>query len=384
MTGPQTDPATSASVTDRPLTVLLVGPASSIHLSRWANGLAAHGQQVHVASVHSPADQHYDPRVSLHRLTPQGGIGYVAAAPALRALVRRLSPDLVNTHYATGYGTLAHLGLLGSSVPTLLSVWGSDVYDTPYESRAKGAMVRINLRAADLLGSTSHCMAAQVDRLTPGRQIEITPFGVDTELFSPTPEPSDHTGQPLVIGTVKSLYDKYGVDLLIRAFAGLVRQRPERELRLLVVGKGPQRPELDALVSELGLDQLVTITDAVPHDQVPSLLHQMDIYAALSRLDSESFGVAIVEASACGLPVVVSDAQGPAEVTLDGITGLIVPKLDVAAATAALATLVDDAELRQRMGTAGRSHAVAQYEWNHCVAHMIEVYRWLVAHPQRH
>lgn len=138
-------------------------------------------------------------------------------------------------------------------------------------------------------------------------------------------------------------------------------------LRLCIVGDGPDRAALQALAQLLQLQQRVDFAGAVPHDAVPAALRRLDIYAAPSRLDSESFGVAVVEASACGLPVVVSDAGGLPEVVVEGQTGLVVPRENVPALAEALRRLVLDTGLRERLGVAGRAHVQATYEWGHCV-----------------
>ena len=88
---------------------------------------------------------------------------------------------------------------------------------------------------------------------------------------------------------------------------------------------------------------------AVPHKDVPRYLNQMDIYVAASRLDSESFGVAVLEASACELPVVVSNAGGLPEVVEDGVTGYIAPKEDVAATATAIGKLIASSAERDRL-----------------------------------
>jgi glycosyltransferase involved in cell wall biosynthesis len=255
--------------------------------------------------------------------------------------------------------------------PVLLSVWGSDVYDFPYESALRGRLIRGNLRRATAIASTSHAMARQVQRLVPAiTDIAVTPFGVDLARFRP--DPSHRSSGPLTIGIVKSLATKYGVDLLLRAFAGLVADADVKtlladELRLLIVGDGPQRAELEALARELGIALRTEFTGAVAHADVPAWLNRLDIYAAPSRLDSESFGVAVIEASACALPVVVSDVGGLPEVVRDDETGLVVPRDDVPALQAALKRLVLDGALRERLGQRGRVHVEREYEWGHCV-----------------
>jgi glycosyltransferase involved in cell wall biosynthesis len=354
--------------------VAFLAAANSIHTVRWVNGLAAYGVEVHLISAHTP-DPSIDPQVSLHSLPMTPPLAYLFGQWALRACLERIQPDLVNAHYATGYGLLARLA---RCQPLLLSVWGSDVYDFPHKSSWHRHLLRRNLCAATALASTSHCMARRALTLCPGKPCYITPFGVDETRFVPSP------GVPrvneLVVGTVKALEPKYGVDTLLRAFAWAVEVLdPTIHLRLEIAGDGSQEAALRALAAELGVATRVVFHGKVAHTQVPALLQQMDIFVALSREDSESFGVAAVEAGACGLPVLVSDAEGLAEVVLHEQTGLIVPRDDVKAGALALVRLAGDAVLRERLGQAGRRHVQEHYTWAHSLEQMVAAYRSTLA-----
>jgi L-malate glycosyltransferase len=346
--------------------LLMLAPASVVHTRRWAEALAARGIEVVLATQHPDPAWRLPAGLRVVSLPHTGTAGYFLNVPALRRLLRAEQPALLNAHYASGYGTTA---ALAGFRPWLLSVWGSDVYDLPYEGRLKGWWLRRNLRQADAIASTSEAMARQVRRLLPGpMELAVTPFGIDTARFAP--QPVGRGEGPLVIGTVKTLAPKYGIDVLLRAFARLQAAGP-RALSLLIVGGGPQRAELEALARALGIDAQVRFAGPVPHAEVPHWLHQMDIYVAASRLDSESFGVAVLEASACALPVVVSDVGGLPEVVSHGVTGLVVPRDDPAALAAALERLVAEADLRRAFGEAGRARVQQQYEWTHSVDEML-------------
>lgn len=348
--------------------LVLLAPASVIHTQRWAAALAARGLEVVLATQHVDDAWTVPAGVRVVRLPHAGMPGYFRNVPALRRLLRQERPQLLNAHYASGYGTTA---ALAGFHPWLLSVWGSDVYDFPYEGRVKGWWLRRNLRKADAIASTSQAMAQQVRRLLPAvGEVAVTPFGIDTARFAPRPAP--HEG--LVIGTVKTLAPKYGIDVLVRAFAQLCKGSTA-PLSLVIVGGGPQQAGLESLAASLGIADRVRFVGAVPHAEVPQWLNRFDVYVAASRLDSESFGVAVLEASACALPVVVSDAGGLPEVVVDGETGLVVPREDPAALAAALARLVGSAAERQRLGAAGRRHVVAHYEWQASVDHMLQCMR---------
>jgi glycosyltransferase involved in cell wall biosynthesis len=362
---------------NEPLHVALLGQANSIHLQRWAIGLAARGLRVSVITQQGREALPLPPAIALHVLPHRGAIGYLLNALALRRLLHELRPDLLHAHYASGYGTLA---MLARFHPWMLSVWGADVYDFPVRSRLHSWLIVRNLRAADRLGSTSETMKRQVLRLWPrAGPIDVTPFGVDTERFRPAPRVQSR----LVIGTVKTLTPKYGIDVLIRAFARLTASGLRPDAHLLIVGDGPERPALEALAVASGVAPRVQFIGAVGHAQVPQWLQRMDIYVAASRDDSESFGVAVLEASACAVPVVVSDAGGLPEVVQHQVSGLVVPRDDSVALADALATLVASPELRQRMGVAGRQRVIDHYDWPRCVDTMLDSYEALLASSRR-
>ncbi len=350
--------------------IALLGPANSIHLQRWAHALVARGHAVAVLTQHLCARALLPAAAEVFLLPRADALGYFTNAWRARRMLKRWKPDVLNAHYASGYGTTA---TLCGVRPTLLSVWGSDVYDFPYETALKGLLVRRNLRHANAIASTSLAMARQVTALVPGiGEIAITPFGVDAAIFAPQPSLRDPCW--ITIGIVKALAPKYGVDLLLNACLGMLRDPRVQALpwpcRLLIVGDGPQRAELDALAASLGLAARTTFVGAVAHGEVPMWLNRFDVFAAPSRYDSERFGVAVIEAGACGLPVVVSDAGGLPEVVVDGHTGLIVPRDDVVALQAALTRLVLDPALRDRLGAGGRAHVVRAYAWENCVDRM--------------
>lgn len=358
--------------------VLLLGGGSVVHTQRWANGLAEAGVQVVCASQHPFIDGGWLPQVRRVRLPYAGSSGYFLNATAVRRLYREHGCQLLNAHYATGYGVLA---TLSGVQPRLVSVWGSDVYDFPVKSLLHRALVRWVLGRAQGVASTSLVMAEQVRRVMPagwGGDIALTPFGVDLQRFAPASAARDEP-HPLVIGTVKTLAYKYGIDTLIRAYRLLANDRElaaalPQGVRLRLVGGGDQRAELEALVRTLGVQDQVEFTGATPHSAVPRWLHGFDIYVAASRLDSESFGVAVIEASACGLPVVVTRVGGLPEVVLEGETGLVVKREDPLELAAALKRLALDPALRRRLGGRGREHVADLYEWGACVERMAEVY----------
>jgi glycosyltransferase involved in cell wall biosynthesis len=356
--------------------ILLLAGTSSIHTIRWANGLSSAGHEVHVITQH-PILEPLSAEVKVHSIPFHGALGYFLMVPQVSRLLQSIQPDIVNAHYASGYGTTARLV---NYHPWVLSVWGSDVYDFPYKSPVHRYLVKKNILAADCVASTSFCMAKQVRSLTSSAmEIPITPFGVDMTVYDSMKQLSPEPSKPIVIGTVKTMAPKYGISTLLKAFALLLEKLRYQKssladrLQLRLVGDGPQLDELKDLAKDLGIDTLTHFVGRVPHAQVPEELSKLDIYVALS--ESESFGVAIIEAGAAARPVVVSDAGGLPEVTIDGVTGFVVPRNHPQASADAIEKLVLDPQLCHRMGLAGRNHVEEHYRWSDCITKMVKVYQ---------
>jgi len=355
--------------------IVLLSAYSAIHTVRWANGLCSRGHDVYLLSLHRHGDT-LDPRVKLTLFPFPPPVGYYLNVLFVRYMLKKIKPDIVNAHYASGYGTL---GRLCNFHPYVLSVWGSDVYDFPHDSTRNRQLIVKNLKSADMVCSTSHAMAKVTKELCPELQeICITPFGVDTETFCPADSGGGES--TITIGTVKTLNRKYGVDILIRAFAEMRESVSWGDsaladrLRLLIVGEGADRDDLVQLADSTGIGDVAQFAGSVPYSKVPEYLNKIDIYAAFSRLDSESFGVAIIEASSCGVPVIVSDVDGPSEVVINGETGFIVQRENVEESAAALEKLVRDKGLRQQFGSGGRVHVQTLYDWEKSLDIMENVY----------
>ena len=158
--------------------ILYIGMLNSSHTVKWVNAFSDRGHEVMVATLSGQTDLRQEIRSDIHvaELPKSGFKGYYLNGPALRKLYREFRPDVSNAHYASGYGTLARV----AGIPNLiLSVWGSDVYEFPYQSRIKEIILKKNLAYASHICSTSHCMADQVEKIMGhSMDITITPFGV--------------------------------------------------------------------------------------------------------------------------------------------------------------------------------------------------------------
>ncbi|MHA7872496.1 MAG: glycosyltransferase family 4 protein, partial [Hyphococcus sp.] len=143
--------------------------------------------------------------------------------------------------------------------------------------------------------------------------------------------------------------------------------RENPDLEFIMAGRGPLLPAMQRLAEERALSKRISFPGFIAHDDVPAFMQSLDILVNCSRYDSETFGVVICEASACGLPVIATDVGGVRETLRNGETGFLVAREDPQALADAMLKLAEDAPLRKRMGAAGRSFITNIYEWSHCV-----------------
>jgi glycosyltransferase involved in cell wall biosynthesis len=188
-----------------------------------------------------------------------------------------------------------------------------------------------------------------------GIEPQVVFNGVDLTLFRPVaPDRSLRRDAPLLLW-VGRFQPWKGVDIAIRALAQLP------EAMLLIAGAGEERARLERLVAGLDLRERVRFLGPVPRAELPRLYSSADLLLATS-FASETFGIGLVEAQACGLPVVASRFGGFPEVVDEGRTGLLVPPRDPQALAAAVRELLEDPARRRAMAAAAPAWA-AQFAW---------------------
>jgi glycosyltransferase involved in cell wall biosynthesis len=248
------------------------------------------------------------------------------------------------------------------------------VLEAPRWSPLHYLLTRYALSRTDHVTATGLRLANATLRYTPPAQpVTVVPYGVDLERFQPSARNGARPGD-LVVGAVARLSPEKGLDLLLRAVARLIENGTP--MRVLLAGAGPSRASLAQLAERLGIRERVEFRGEVPHEQVPAVLAELDIFAMPSR--AEGFGVAALEAQATELPVVASRVHGLPDVVDDGRTGLLVPPGDVGELAGAIGRLADDAALRSSMGQAGRAFVSERYRWEESTAQMERLYHHLI------
>jgi glycosyltransferase involved in cell wall biosynthesis len=206
--------------------------------------------------------------------------------------------------------------------------------------------------------------------------------GIDIERVDSAPPAKLHEELWLphhapLVGNVAALTPHKGQRHLVEAAALVVRQVPDA--RFIIAGEGELRESLTRQIKEHHLEKHVMLTGFRP--DVLSLHKAFDVFVMSSI--TEGLGTSLLDAMAAGKPIVASATGGIPEVVLDGVTGILVPPRDHAAMAAAIAKLLNDAALRERMGAAGRARAVERFSADRMLKETLSVYRRVAMHPHR-
>lgn len=310
---------------------------------------------------------------------PATGRHLLSTVIAVRSALARLKPDLLLT-YNWGATEWALTNTIFRFAPHIHFESGFGPEETERQFRRRILFRRVALRGATRLVVPSQTLveiATRVWKLAP-RKVCYVPNGVDVRRFAVSPGADalpgfDRRPGEIVVGTVAPLRREKNLERLIQAFAAL-HEPPES--RLLIVGEGAERAQLESLVNQLGLQERVVFTGHM--DRVERAFALLDIFAMSS--DTEQMPNSLLQAMAAGLPVAATDVGDIRPILADANRPFVVPKQDDGALTGALRTLIHDAPLRERLGHGNRERVRAVYSMEKMLDAYDGLYRSAMAH----
>jgi glycosyltransferase involved in cell wall biosynthesis len=351
-------------------------------------GLPEDMQAINLVANDVPrTDEHRQFRYLTVRAASHGVVASVAIAPSMPLLARRLQRehrfDIVHLHFPDPLGQVTAM-TLPRSVKRVIS-WHSDIV----KQRAALALYRPFLDAFvhdvdAIIGATPQHFSAsqQMAPGKPGQLREVIPYGFDADAFGWTDAArrrrAELDAQPrarLVIFTVgRHVYYK-GFDVLIRALRSV-------DADLWIGGRGPLTESLRQQARDAGVADRVRFLGFIPDDELVAYYEACDIFCMPSTERAEQFGLVQLEAMHCGKPVVATRlGTGVEYVTQDGVTGLLVEPGKVEALAEALNRLLGDANLRARLGAAGRQRVEREFSVRQMIEKTAALYRRLAPGP---
>lgn len=294
-------------------------------------------------------------------------------ASAIAAFKMSFRPDIVHVNFCDAI-PFFHLRSLDAH-PAATVVTFQTALEQPV-SGTKGVVGALIHHAGSLV-AVSQAAAANIARFTtvPQDRIEIIHPGIPARHFT-GPNSREPAIGPPVIGFLGRLVEEKGVQIALRALARIGNQA-----RLLVIGDGVFRADLEALAGALDVAHLVIFTGLVDDAERRRLLRQCRALVVPS-LHEELFGMVAAEGALAGLPVIASAVGGLREIVSPGETGFLFHAGDVAALESHMRSLIEDAALAHRMGLAGRERALARYTIETTVARYEAVYTGCITASQ--
>ena len=348
--------------------------------------MAALGHEIHFVSYARPARlTGYHANVAFHRVqvTPYPLFKYPPYDLALASLLRDVSEsrqlDILHVHYAIPHAVSALLArdMLGTLRPKIVTtLHGTDITIVGLD-RAYFQPTRYGIERSDAVTTVSEWLRGETLRFfQPSRAIEVVPNFVDVERFQPRAESSLRkclvpAGEK-VLSHVSNFREVKRVSDVIRIFA---RTAAEVSARLLLAGDGPEIATAERVAAEAGVADRVHFLGE--QEDVERVYGASDVFLLPS--EHESFGLSALEALACGVPVVGTDAGGLPEVVKDGRSGYLVEVGDVTSAADRAIRMLRDEPLRRAMGDAGRADALARFAATPVVERYLELYERLLA-----
>jgi len=349
--------------------------------------LAARGHTVHVFSDERPGRLgDANGPVRFHRVEipsyPQlkGSPYALGLTSKIVEVAWRDGMDLLHSHYAIPHAISAYVArqVLGSSAPAIVTtLHGTDITLVGNDPSFL-PLTRFSILESDAVTTPSAWLAEATYRnldIPRERTIDVIPNFVDTRRFAPAAGPPSAVGaRPAVLVHVSNFRSLKRVDDVVAIFAEARRRAPERAMTLQLVGDGPEHERIRGLVQAADLDEAVQFLGE--RTDLPAVLRNADLFLLPS--ESESFGLAALEAMSCGVPVIASRVGGVPEVVIDGETGLLAPVGDIAAMAAHVVRLLADAPLRARLGQAARQRAETVFPLEATVSKYEDLYRRLL------
>jgi glycosyltransferase involved in cell wall biosynthesis len=313
-----------------------------------------------------------------------------------RSLIKKagdIDTDLFEGHAVSGYGVPQKLKQLGVKKPFIHTIHG--VLADEYEQAKRGLHQTLREKAANRLMrylAGLEAKAAQnatqivtisnysLDKLQQHYgvnkdKVSIVPNGVDVDRFKPTIDAASSKRQ-FGLGTqpcvlfVGSLIPRKGLAFLVEAAKKIVKERGDA--KFVIAGTGPLKQQLTETLKQSNLTNSFVFLGNIQEDKLANLYGAADVFVLPSIQEGQ--GIVLLEAQACGKPVVAFGVGGVNEAVCNGETGLLVQAGNTDALADGLLRLLSDEPLRMRMGASGRRFVSENYTWNLCAQRMLKVY----------
>ncbi len=290
--------------------------------------------------------------------------------------------DLIHAHRVFPNGYVAMLLSQKLGIPVVVTAHGSDIHTHPGRNSEIAKYTKKTIENADQIVAVSTSLARQMNEMAqPQEYIKVIYTGINGNDFKPREEDKvflrkklDLPENGIGICTVCRLVKEKGLVELLKAFEDISSRHSN--VWLTIVGDGPARNMLEKWVQKRDIKKKVIFVGPHPHKEVADWMNATDIFTLPSY--NEGLGNVFLEAMACAKPVVATRVGAIPEVVVDEITGFLIPSRQVSPIVDALDRLIQNDELRHKMGIAGYERVRTKFLWPEYVRSQIKIYKKLV------
>jgi glycosyltransferase involved in cell wall biosynthesis len=331
------------------LRIVYLSIGGHIHTTRWIDYFVRKGHRAWLLTVQPepiPDVEVIDIR------TPWGPkpFRYAVSLTKVRRILRRIKPDILHTHFLTGYG---YWGAFSGFHPFILTVWGDDVYTTPFESKLKLKLAQYALRKADWITGDSNDILKDCVKLgAPADRCTLVQWGVDFNEFHPDrgkglrAKLGIDEDAPVVLSTRSFTQDYYNIDVIIESLPLVRRSLPN--VVYLMAGLEGSDGRFREFAARTGAADSMRFLGRIPHEDLPDYVAASDVFVTVPSVDATA--VSLLEAMACGAAIVATDLPSATEWISDGVNGEVIAPRDVKALADRIVKLAGDAGIRRGYG----------------------------------
>jgi glycosyltransferase involved in cell wall biosynthesis len=365
--------------------ICLLAHGESTHTYNWIQYFAKKGHQIHLISLNGYRFGLLE-NVMVYTITPpfpynikffsfiiNKYLGPFISAFKIRKLIRKINPDIIHAHYLTDYG---FVGYLLNFPVFVITVWGSDILVEPKKSLFHKIKAKLSLNSANLITGESNAVIEEcLKYCNQPEKTKLVLWGVDLTMFHERVNYCREKTKITIIST-RNFQSVYNIDIIIKSIPYIVKKNPDVKF-LLKNNRIEQVAEFRNMASSLDVTEFIDfVSRYMESSELPELLCDADIFVSVPSSDSSS--VSLLEAMACGLPVIVSDIPANHEWVTDGWNGLIIPVRNPEKLAEAILHLIENPDLMQLFGKRNAQIIRDRADREKHMANMEDLYRQLL------
>lgn len=362
--------------------ILYYGPISNVHLTKWANSLI---EYFAITILYDTEDiiqmQNIDERIQLIDLKSvldikstfcKCKLKKIFYYLKLRNFIKKQEYSILHLHFME-----SKMIFLSNLKNCVLSIWGMDlVNDQESESLISFLVKKITMKNARKIIVSSDFMLDYARKYSSkiNEKIHVIKLGVDLEYFKS--RQNIFTSNDINILFAKHFYVKYGADYLLSAFNELTKKH--NNLKLTMLGDGPLLNDYKIKYAHLINRNILFFPGKVKHGLVREYLEKSDIFVMPSIYDSETLGVAAIEALAMGKVVIATNVGGVSEVVKDNFTGYLIKKKNSDEIVSSIEYIIKNKEESKQLAVNGRKYVEEFFNWEDCVYKLDKIYQEII------